>query len=130
MPRQSRGSGAGASRSGPLRPKRSDTGSRLPPFIQPGNKEQSPSPELATSLPVGSKRGHFQVDHSQSRKEGHRPLTLGWMGTAWGGGVLGVRRVGQESVHLEEASVHTGSEDWRKLVLLPARVPGLVGHVF
>ena len=47
-----------------------------------------------------------------------------------GGGVLGVRRVGQESVHLEEASVHTGSEDWRKLVLLPARVPGLVGHVF
>ena len=47
-----------------------------------------------------------------------------------GGGVLGVRWVGQESVHLEEASVHTGSEDWKKLVLLSAMVPGLVGHVF
>lgn len=32
-------------------------------------------------------------------------------------------------VHLEEASVHTGSEDWKKLVLLSAMVPGLVGHV-
>lgn len=35
-----------------------------------------------------------------------------------------------ESVHLKEASVHTGSEDWKKLVLPSAMVPGLVGHVF
>ena len=79
MPRQN--PGTGTSRSGPLRPKRSDSSSRLPPFIQPGNKGQSPSPELATPLPVGGERGHFQVGHGQSRKEGHRRLSLRWMGT-------------------------------------------------